>query len=197
MRRTVFTLLAVAGAATVSCAHDEPLPPPEAMPPEAAGMPAAGRLVLTGLRKPIVALITETGIQGPEVNLGRYPVKGGPTAWRGTAFAREVNLEVSVDGAEGIAGRTPLDLRVAPEPGSMVVNGLIAGAPSTVTISRARINGAFGRCGYDLRFQGQAYVGSRSCGGTPVQVGLTLPPILNTWPDAEVATVLAILLSGR
>jgi hypothetical protein len=30
----------------------------------------------------------------------------------------------------------------------MVVNGLIGGAPSTVTISKSRINGAFGRCGY-------------------------------------------------
>jgi len=160
-------------------------------------MPEAGRFVLTGLRKPIVALISETGIQGPEVNLGRYPTKGGPTAWRGTAFGREVNLQVSGDGAEGIASRTQLNLNVTPEPGGMVVNGLIAGVPSTVTVSKARINGAFGRCGYDLRFQGEAYVGPRSCGGAPMQVGLTLPPILNAWPDAETATVLAVLLSGR
>ena len=55
-----------------------------------------------------------------------------------------------------------------------------------------------GPCGYDVTFQGQAYVGPRSCGGTgPIQVGVTLPTILTTWKDPEVATVLEFLLSAR
>jgi hypothetical protein len=180
-----------------SCAHEEPLPPHDVIPPEAQAMPESGRFVLTGIRQPIVALITANGIQGPQVNLGRYPSQNGPTAWRGTAFGRDVNVTVTSDGAEGLVARTPFNLNVTPGPDGMVVNGLIGGTPSTVTISKARINGGFGKCGYDLRFQGQAYVGPRSCGGNPIQVGVTLPTILTTWSDAEVATALSLLMSGR
>ncbi len=198
MRRVLLSsLVGLLTALLAGCAHEEPLPSPEVLPPEAQAMPQSGRFVLTGLRNPIVALVTPTGIQGPEVNLGRYPDASGVTAWRGTAFGRDVNLSVTADGADGIVGRTPFNLHVTPGPEGMVVNGLIGGTPSTVTISRARINGGFGRCGYDLRFQGQAYVGPRNCGGSIIQVGLTLPSLLATWPDAEVATVLSLLLSGR
>jgi len=189
----VLTLSTLVGA----CAHDEPLPPPDALPPEASGVPEGGRFVLTGVRRPIVALITEQGIQGPSVNLGRYPGQNGTTAWRGTAFGRDVNLTVTLDGAEGIVGRSPFNLNVSQGPEGLAVNGLIVGRPCTATIGKARINGAFGHCGYDVRFQGQAYVGPRSCGGAPIQVGITLPPILNTWTDAEVATALSLLLAGK
>jgi hypothetical protein len=177
-----------------ACAHDEPLPSPDALPPEAAAVPAAGRFVLTGIREPIVASITETGAQGPGINLGRYD--NGAT-WRGTVFKQSVNLTLSPGRAEGVVGRSPFELRVRPGSDGMQVTGLIGGQPSTVTISKTRINGGFGRCGYDVVFQGQAYVGPRSCGKGPIQVGVTLPPILTTWSDAEVATVLALLMSGR
>ncbi|HUM11647.1 MAG TPA: hypothetical protein VLT82_11910 [Myxococcaceae bacterium] len=197
MRRVLLPSLIGLAALLAGCAHEEPLPSPEVLPPEAQAMPESGRLVLTGLRNPIVALVTPTGIQGPEVNLGRYPDASGVTAWRGKAFGRDVNLSVTADGADGVVGRTPFNLHVTPGPEGMVVNGLIGGTPSTVTISKARINGGFGRCGYDIRFQGQAYVGPRNCGGSIIQVGLTLPTLLATWPDAEVATVLSLLLSGR
>jgi hypothetical protein len=167
------------------------------LPPEAQAMPENGRFVLTGIRHPIVALITPNGVQGPDVNLGRYPAQNGTIAWRGTAFRHDVNLTVNADGADGVVSRGPFNLNVTPGPDGMVVNGLIGGAPSTVIISKSRINGAFGRCGYDLRFQGQAYVGPRTCGGNLIQVGLTLPTILTTWSDADVATVLSLLLSGQ
>ena len=197
MRHAVFASLLVVTCLLAGCAHEEPLPAPDVLPPEAQSMPESGRFVLTGIRQPIVALITANGVQGPDVNLGRYPAQNGTIAWRGTAFRRDVNLTVSADGAEGIVNRTPFNLNVTPGPDGMVVNGLIGGAPSTVTISKSRINGAFGRCGYDLTFQGKAYVGPRNCGGSIQQVGLTLPTILTTWSDAEVATVLALMLSGR
>ena len=57
------------------------------IPPDAQSLPESGRFVLTGIRQPIVALISPTGIQGPDVNLGRYPSQNGRTGWRGTAFA--------------------------------------------------------------------------------------------------------------
>jgi hypothetical protein len=197
MRRAILASLGFVLICLVAgCAHEEPLPPPDVMPPEAQSVPESGRFVLTGIRQPIVALIATNGIQGPDVNLGRYPNQDGTIAWRGTAFRRDVNVTVRSDGAEGIVHRTPFNLNVTPGPDGMVVNGLV-GQPSTITISKARINGNFGRCGYDIRFQGQAYVGPRSCGGAPIQVGVTLPTILATWPDAEVATVLALLLTGR
>jgi hypothetical protein len=198
MRHAGFaSLVVVLTGLLAGCAHEEPLPPPDVLPPEAQSMPESGRFVLTGIRQPIVALITANGVQGPDVNLGRYPAQNGTIAWRGTSFRRDVNVTVSADGAEGIVSRSPFNLNVTPGPDGMVVNGLIGGAPSTVTISKSRINGAFGRCGYDIRFQGQAYVGPRNCGSNIIQVGLTLPTILTTWSDAEVATVLSLLLSGR
>jgi hypothetical protein len=197
MRRTVVPfLLLVLNGLLAGCATDEKLPPADVLPPEAQAMPESGRFVLTGIREPIVALITANGIQGAQVNLGRFPSQNGPTAWRGTAFRHDVNLTVTSDGAEGVVGRTPFNLRVTPGPDGMVVNGLIGGTPSTVTISKSRINGGLGKCGYDLLFQGQAYVGPRSCGGNPIQVGVTLPTILTTWSDAEVATALALLMAG-
>lgn len=197
MRAVLPSLAVVLSCILGACAHEEPLPPPDVLPPEAQSLPQAGRFVLTGIRNPIVELVAENGIQGPDVNLGRYPSQNGVTAWRGKAFGRDVNLSVTSDGAEGLVGRVPLNLQVTPGPDGMVVNGLILGTPSTITINRARINGNFGRCGYDIRFQGQAYVGPRSCGGPIIQVGVTLPTILATWPDAEVATVLSILMTGR
>ena len=175
MRHAAFASLVVVSTCLLAgCAHEEPLPAPDVLPPEAQSMPESGRFVLTGIRQPIVALISQTGVQGPDVN-----------------------LTVSADGAEGIVSRSPFNLNVTPGPDGMVVNGLIGGAPSTVTISKSRINGGFGRCGYDIHFQGQAYVGPRNCGGSIIQVGVTLPTILTTWSDAEVATVLSLLLSGR
>jgi hypothetical protein len=198
MRRAVLPYLVVVLTCLLAgCAHEEPLPPPDVLPPEAQSMPESGRFVLTGIRQPIVALITASGVQGPDVNLGRYPSQNGTIAWRGTAFRRDVNLTVTADGADGVVSKSPFNLNVTPGPDGMVVNGLIGGSPSTVTISKSRINGAFGRCGYDLRFQGQAYVGPRNCGSNLIQVGVTLPTILTTWSDAEVATVLSLLLSGR
>lgn len=196
MRRPVLwpLLSLVLASGVASCAHDEPLPPADVLPPEAGAVPAPGRFVLTGIRQPIVASISETGIQGPDVNLGRYD---GGAAWRGTAFRQSVNLTLGADGAEGVVGRTPFEIHVRPGADGTQVTGLIGGQPSTVTISKTRINGAFGRCGYDVVFQGQAYVGPRSCGKGPIQVGVTLPPILATWSDAEVATVLALLMSAR
>jgi len=197
MRRAILSLLGfVLTCLVAGCAHEEPLPPADQMPPEAQSVPESGRFVLTGIRQPIVALITANGIQGPDVNLGRFPNPDGTISWRGTAFGRDVNVTVRSDGAEGIVHRTQFNLNVTPGPDGMQVNGLV-GQPSTITISKSRINGNFGRCGYDIRFQGQAYVGPRSCGGSPIQVGVTLPTLLATWSDAEVATVLALLLSGR
>jgi hypothetical protein len=195
-RAVVPVLVVVLTGLLAGCAHDETLPPVDVLPPEAQAMPESGRFVLTGIREPVVALISATGIQGAKVNLGRFPAQNGPTAWRGTVYGRDVNVTVSADGAEGVVGRAPFNLRITPGPDGMVVNGLIGGTPSTVTISKARINGGFGHCGYDLRFQGQAYVGPRSCGGNPIQVGVTLPTILTTWSDAEVATALSLLLSS-
>ena len=139
MRRTGVPLLVVVLSTLAgACAHDEALPPPDALPPEASGVPEGGRFVLTGIRRPIVALITEQGIQGPTMNLGRYPGNDGATAWRGTAFGRDVNLTVKGDGADGIVGRSPFNLNVVQGPEGLTVTGLIVGRPCTATIGKAR-----------------------------------------------------------
>src|SRR5512133_3035328 len=105
MRRLVATVGLVLTCLAAGCAHEEPRPPADVLPPDAQSLPEGGRFVLTGIRQPIVALISPTGIQGPDVSLGRYPAQDGSTAWRGTAFRRDVNLTVRADGAEGVVGR--------------------------------------------------------------------------------------------
>jgi hypothetical protein len=185
MRRllTPLTFLSLLAA----CAHDEPAPDP-------ASIPAEGRFVLTGIPRPVVALITPEGIQGPAHNLGRYD---NGTAIRGKAYGKDVSITLGEASAEGVVGRTPFSMQVSRTPEGVTASGLIGGHPSTFTFGKARINGAFGRCGYDVRFVGDGYAGQRSCGGTIEQVGITLPPILNEWRDIEVATDLALLLGTR
>jgi len=192
MRRLLIPL--VLGSLLAACAHDEPIPQPGEIPPEAKDLPVEGRFLLTGIRMPVVALITPTGIQGAPVSLGRYD--NGNT-YRGTAFGRTVNISLTNDSAEGLYGREPFDIKLSWGPEGVAANGLVGGTISTFTFSKTRINGNLGRCGYDVRFQGQGYVGQRSCGGSIQQVAVTLPPILNTWRDVETATVLALLLSAR
>lgn len=185
MRRLLapLTLLSLVAA----CAHDEPVTDPTAMPAE-------GRFVLTGIARPVVALVTPSGIQGPAHNLGRYD--NGNT-FRGKAYGKDVSITLGEVTADGIWGKTPFNLQISQTPDGVSASGLIAGVPSTFTFSKARINGAFGRCGYDVRFVGDGYSGQRSCGGAIEQVGVTLPPILNQWRDVEVATALALLLGTR
>src|SRR5215471_8992178 len=112
MRRAILSSLGfVLTCLVAGCAHEEPLPPPDQLPPEAQSVPESGRFVLTGIRQPIVALITPNGIQGPDVNLGRFPNQDGTIAWRGTAFRRDVNLTVTSDGTDGIVNRSPFNLK--------------------------------------------------------------------------------------
>jgi hypothetical protein len=187
MRRLLspLTLLALLAA----CAHDEP-----AADVDPNSVPVEGRFVLTGLARPVVALITQTGIQGPVHNLGRYD---NGAAIRGTAYGKDVNITLGEASADGIVGRMPFNMQVTRTADGVTASGLILGAPSTFTFNKARINGAFGRCGYDVRFIGDGYAGPRSCGGSIQQVGITLPPILNTFRDIEVAVDLALLLGTR
>jgi hypothetical protein len=192
--RRLWIPVVVLGSVLVACAHDEPIPQPGEMPAEAKGLPVEGRFVLTGIPRPVVALITPSGVQGAPVSLGRYD---NGNALRGTVYGRDVNISVSNDMAEGLYGRSPFNLKLSWGEDGAQANGLVGGTISTFTFNKARINGNFGHCGYDVRFQGQGYVGQRSCGGSIQQVAVTLPPILTTWRDAEVATVLALLLSGR
>jgi len=187
MRRLFLSLTSLAVLA--SCAHDEPT-----ADVDPSSMPAEGRFVLTGLARPVVALITPTGIQGPAHNLGRYD---NGTAIRGTAYGKNVNLTLGDVSAEGVVGRTPFNMQVTRTPEGVTASGLIGGRPSTFTFNKARINGAFGNCGYDVQFIGDGYAGPRSCGGNIQQVGITLPPILNTFRDIEVAVDLALLLGTR
>src|SRR5262249_43009127 len=184
MRRLLAPLPLLAMLA--GCAHEEPAPPDV----DPNSIPAEGRFVLTGLARPVVALISPTGIQGPMHNLGRFD---NGAAIRGTAYGKDVNITISDNSATGVVGRMPFNMQVTNTPDGVSASGLILGQPSTFTFSKARINGAFGPCGYDVRFFGDGYAGPRSCGGNIQQVGITLPPILNTFRDIEVAVDLALL----
>ena len=117
------TLLSLLAA----CAHDEPVVDP-------ASMPAEGRFVLTGIPRPVVALITEQGIQGPAHNLGRYD---NGTTIRGKAYGKDVSITLADSTAEGIVGRSPFNMQVTRTPEGVTANGLIGGVPSTFTFSKA------------------------------------------------------------
>ena len=139
------------------------------------------------------ALITPDGAQGPQINVGRYD--GGKTI-RGTAHGRTIDLTVSDSSATGIWGQGPLTINLV-ESGAeeLKVQGLIAGKPCTFTASKEKINGTVGLCSYELARSGDAYLGSRACGGSIGQVTVQFPTTILSWKPINIAVLMALLMS--
>jgi len=114
---------------------------------------------------------------------------------RGRAQGVPVVVGFHGDEAAGVYRAAPFELKVERTPDGMRVQGLVGGAISSYEISTDRISGRVGTCGWDVRWDGSAYSGSRGCGSTIQPISVSLPATLARWSDVEVAGALALLLN--
>lgn len=150
------------------------------------------RFSMVGAGIQTTALISKSGAQGPEINVGRYD--DGKTI-RGTVNGKTIDMAVTGTHAQGIWGSGPINLDVDESGDSLKMNGLVAGRPSTWSASHEAIQGTIGFCAFDLRRQGETYVGSRSCAGGVSPVTVTFPTTILEWQPINVAILMALLMS--
>jgi hypothetical protein len=138
------------------------------------------------------ALISKAGAQGPEINVGRYD--DGKTI-RGTVNGKTIDISVTDTRAQGVWASGPINVSVDEQADQLKMNGLVAGRPSNWSASQEAIQGTIGFCAYDLRRQGESYVGSRSCAGGVSSVTVTFPSTILEWQPINVAVLMALLMS--
>jgi hypothetical protein len=114
---------------------------------------------------------------------------------RGRANGVPVNVGFQGDEGGGVYRGAPFSVKVARTPNGLQVNGLLGGAISNFEVTADRINGRVGTCGWDVRWNGTVYSGSRACGSRIEPVSVSLPATMASWPDAEVAGALGMLMN--
>lgn len=150
------------------------------------------RFSMVGSGLQTTALISKAGAQGPEIDVGRYD--DGKTI-RGKVDNRVIDMTITSNRASGIWGSGPINLTVDEEGDQLKMNGLVAGRPSTWSASNEAIQGTIGFCAYDLRRQGDAYLGSRSCAGGIGNVTVQFPPSITEWQPINIGVLMALLMS--
>lgn len=150
------------------------------------------RFTMTGSGLQTTALITKDGAQGPQVNVGRFD---DGRAIRGTVDGRTIDLTITGNRASGIWGAGPMNLTVEEQGDQLRMNGLVAGRPSTWTASAEAVQGNIGFCSYDLRRQGDSYLGSRSCGGAIANVTVSFPSTIQEWERINIGVLMGLLMS--
>jgi hypothetical protein len=159
----------------------------------ATATPSAGKeLRLRTETRYIQVSIDGDSIFGPNWNL-----KHGGTYIRGEGGPHQA-VQITLKGthAEGNARNAPLTVDLIPQAdGVTQVTGLFGGILSDFKISPTLFQGKLGPCSYDMALRNGRYEGMASCGGRTVNgASLELPVAMASWPDLEVAVVLAIVL---
>ena len=114
---------------------------------------------------------------------------------RGRAGGQILFLEVKKDRLVGLYGHQPTQLVVAQKEKGYEASGTFAGRLTRLRFGPEEVAGYVGPCSYTLRFNGEAYEGSSSCGGLPMQgVRLSIPPSLLEKGPVVTAMGLALLL---
>src|SRR5262249_8494057 len=94
---------------------------------------------------------------------------------RGRARGVPVIVGFHEAGGVGVYRGAPFQVKVERTPAGLRVNGLFGGAISDFELSADRINGRVGTCGWDVRWNGTVYSGSRGCGARIEPVSVSLP----------------------
>jgi len=114
---------------------------------------------------------------------------------RGRALGVPVVVGFHGEEGAGVYRGAPFQVKVERTPTGLQVNGLFGGAISNFELSTERINGRIGTCGYDVRWNGSVYSGSRGCGMRIEPVSVSLPATMARWSELEVAATLGLLLN--
>lgn len=114
---------------------------------------------------------------------------------RGRANGVPVVVAFQADEGGGVYRGAPFQVKVERTPNGLQVNGLLGGAISNFVVTTDRINGRIGTCGWDVRWNGSVYSGSRACGSRIDPISVSLPSTMASWSDVEVAGALGILMN--
>lgn len=114
---------------------------------------------------------------------------------RGRAMGVPVVVGFHEDEGVGVYRGAPFQVTVERTPAGLRVNGLFGGAISDFELSADRINGRIGTCGWDVRWNGSVYSGSRGCGTRIEPISVSLPATMAQWSDVEVAGALGLLMN--
>src|SRR5262249_59705754 len=104
---------------------------------------------------------------------------------RGRALGLPVVVGFHGDQGAGVYRGAPFTVQVEETPNGIHVSGLFGGAVSSFDLSTDRINGRVGVCGWDVRWDGHVYSGSRGCGARIEPVSVSLPATMAACSNAE------------
>jgi hypothetical protein len=140
-------------------------------------------------------LVGPRSITGPGFTLTRY-TDASDHAIRGTAFDQPADLEVTAEGAKGLFGNGPFDVKVAVVGEEIQVHGTVSGKPAMFALNPRILTGNVGRCMFQMARQGPQYFGTRGCGSGAEGSSMSFPASFGAWSLSEMGPVLAILLSS-
>ncbi len=177
-------ILACATPATVSSG-----PPPDWKLASASMSVGTGLQGTGGSGGQVSVQIDNHDLTGPTTHL-----YAGGGAIRGTVMSgRTVQVTIKGDRAEGIVGNAPFTCIVDTNPdGSAHVTGTMGARSTDFTMSPRQIDGRISGVTYNLTFTGQRYEGRMVPGSSAY---LSLPAVMATWTNVEVACTLSVLLT--
>lgn len=114
---------------------------------------------------------------------------------RGQALGIPIIVGFHAQHGAGIFLGSPFASQVERRATSLVVTTLLGGTGTELELSPDHLAGRVGDCAWALRWSGSAYVGSRQCGGRTDPITVELPATFAFWPDTEMGSALALLLS--
>jgi hypothetical protein len=140
-------------------------------------------------------LVSDRSLTGIGLSLTRY-TDASDHAIRGSAFKRTVDLDLTADGAKGLLGGGPMDVKVELVGDELRVNGLVSGQTSAFSVTPREITGNVGRCMFQMARQGGEYFGTRGCGTGKASAYLSFPAAFGAWSLSELGAALAILFTS-
>jgi hypothetical protein len=142
-----------------------------------------------GVGRAFSVQVDNRNVTGPRTKL----YVGGGTIQGTSDNGNSVQLSVQGDKAQGLVGGAPFTCVVDTNPdGSAHVTGTMGGRSTDFNISRKQLNGRIAGFTYNLTWAGDRYENRMDPGGFAY---VSLPAVLPTWTNTEVACVLSVLLT--
>jgi hypothetical protein len=145
--------------------------------------------------KGIDVLVGARDLTSTELSVTRY-TDADDHSIRGTAFDRTVDINITADGAKGLLGPGPLDIKVALVGDELQIHGSVAGETSALSFNPREITGNVGRCMFQMARRGAEYTGARGCGRSKEEAQIIFPASFGAWSVPEMGAALAILLTS-
>jgi hypothetical protein len=156
-------------------------------------VPAAvpGHLLTFGVGDSVGAVrVDRDGLFSRDVDLRRVG-----SDLRGHVGAASVRMALGPGRVTGEIGPSDIGLDVVRNSAMLQVAGRFGSRGIALDLGPRLIAGEVGPCRYDLRLQGDEYVGTVGCGTRPQSARLKLPVALTVRDDVELAAMLTAVLA--